>query len=66
MIAARRRTYAEPLDLRYVLLRFVDGRVVDPRRCPRHISASSHWVDAGRVVDAATGANTICGCGDAA
>jgi hypothetical protein len=53
----KRRATDDDLDLRYVLLRFTDGLVVDPRTCPQGIHARPHW-HAGPP--AATGANAVC------
>lgn len=54
---------ADDLDLRYVVLRFTDGTVVDKRRCPSGIQARWHWHrPAGAPVDPETGANAVCVC----
>jgi len=47
-------------DRRYVLLRFSDGLVVDPRRCPLGIKARSHWRPG--ALNPNTGVNAVCAC----
>ncbi|GEM_PF-6118702 len=42
-IARRERHTTTIPDDDYILLRFADGLVVDPRRCPRTNHAHSHW-----------------------
>ena len=32
-----------PVDLRYVLLKFADGTLIDPRKCKLGIMARGHW-----------------------
>lgn len=45
-----------------VLLRFTDGRVVAPSRCPQGIQASSHWRLDPDAADRGDEVNTICRC----
>jgi hypothetical protein len=42
-ITHRRAREPGEVDERYVLLRFTDGLIVDPRRCPAGIMARGHW-----------------------
>lgn len=51
----------EPVDLRYVLLRYSNGNIVDPRSCPAGRMDPAHWHRIDSDVEPGT-PNMVCTC----
>lgn len=57
----RRSVVPVPSGSSEVLLRFTDGKVVDPKRCPKGSSAHPHWrLDGAEHPPGEV--NTVCAC----